>query len=414
MTAMAQPRHHVSRAVAALESTLDDVADTSLWSMDPAETAQTLTHLTQVAARVAELEARVASHAATMEVAARDGATSLTCWWAHQTRQTHTQASRKTRLATGLARHQPTRDALAAGTLLVDQAVVIMTAVDALPDQVDPALVDQAERHLVREAAHFDADALRNLGKGLLHVIDPEAGDAHAAKLLEAEERLAAQTTRLTLADLGDGTTRLRGTLPTAQAQALKKQLLAYAAPKHRAAVDGSVGERLPGPERMGRALCEWIERYPTDRLPHAGGVSATVVVTIPLETLLGGLAPGVLDTGTGISPSQARRLACEAGIIPLVLDGNSQPLDIGRRRRFHTKAMRLAIAQRDKTCTTQGCDWPPGLCHTHHNHPWATGGTTTVNDGRLLCPRHHARAHDPHYKMTQLPDGKVAFTRRT
>jgi len=164
----------------------------------------------------------------------------------------------------------------------------------------------------------------------------------------------------------------------------------------------------------MGRALCEWIERYPTDRLPHAGGVSATVVVTIPLETLLGGLAPGVLDTGTGISPSQARRLACEAGIIPLVLDGHSQPLDIGRRRRLHTTAQRLAIAQRDKTCTTQGCDWPPGLCHTHHNHPWATGGTTTVNDGRLLCPKHHARAHDPHYKMTQLPGGKVAFTRRT
>ena len=252
MTAMAQPRHHVSRAVAALESTLDDVADTSLWSMDPAETAQTLTHLTQVAARVAELEARVATHAATVEVAARDGATSLTCWWAHQTRQTHTQASRKTRLATGLAQHQPTREALAAGTLLVDQAVVIMTAVEALPDQVDPALADQAERHLVREAAHFDADALRNLGKGLLHVIDPEAGDTHAAKLLEAEERLAAQTTRLTLTDLGDGTTRLRGTLPTAQAQALKKQLLAYAAPKHRAATDGpkegSLGERLPGP----------------------------------------------------------------------------------------------------------------------------------------------------------------------
>ena len=414
MTAMTQPRHRVSRALAQVHALLDEIVDASLWSMDPAETADTLVEATRASARVAELEARVASHAGTVEVAERDGATSLTCWWAHQTRQTHAEALRKVKLAAGLGQHQPVREALAAGDLLVDQARVIITAVDALPDEVDPALVEQAERHLIGQAAHWDADGLRTLGKGLLHVVDPEAGDAHEAKLLEAEERAAAQTMRFTLTDQGDGSTRLRGTLPTAQAQALKKQLLAFAAPKHRAATEGSVGERLPGPERLGRALCEWIERSPADRLPDAGGVSATVVVTIPIETLLGGLAPGVLDTGTAISPGQARRLACEAGIIPVILDGDSQPLDVGRRRRFHTKAQRVAIALRDQTCTAQGCDWPPGLCHVHHNQPWTTGGPTSVTDGRLLCPKHHARAHDPHYQTTQLAGGKVAFTQRT
>jgi hypothetical protein len=164
----------------------------------------------------------------------------------------------------------------------------------------------------------------------------------------------------------------------------------------------------------MGRAFSEWIERYPTNHLPHTGGVSATVVVTIPLETLTGGLKPGTLDTGTTISPGQARRLACEAGIIPLVLDGKSEVLDVGRRRRFHTPAMRLAIAQRDRGCTAHGCDWPPGMCHTHHDPTWATGGGTSAKHGRLLCPQHHARAHDPAYTMTKLPGGKVAFTRRT
>ena len=418
MTALAQPRHVVSRAVAALETTLDEITDASLWSMDPDETAATLVHLTQVAARVAELEARVASHASTVEVAERAGATSLISWWAHTTRQTHRTAAAKTRLATSLEHHQPTRDALATGQVLVDQATAIMQAVDALPDGLDPALVEQAEHHLIGQAAHFDAHGLTNLGKGLLHVIDPDTADAHYARLLEREERAAAQTMRLTLADLGDGTTRLRGTLPTTQAQALRKQLLAFAAPKHRAAIHGTAqeptGERLPGPQRLGQALCEWIERYPTNRLPHTGGLTATVVVTIPLQTLHNGLEPGVLDTGTTISPGQARRLACEAGIIPMILDGDSQPLDVGRRRRFHTKAQRLAIAHRDQTCTAQGCDWPPGLCHIHHNNPWAVGGSTSVKDGRLLCPQHHTRAHDPRYTTTKLPDGKVAFTRRT
>ena len=417
MTAVTHPRHQVSRAVAQLETTLDEVADASLWSMPTEETAEALVRLTRVAARLTELEARLATHAGTVGVAEQVGATSVANWWAHQTRMTRTEAHRKTHLAAALEHHGPVHDALRTGDLLVDQARVIIRAVEDLPDHVDPEMVVQAERHLIGEAAHFDANALRNLGHGLLHVIDPEAADAHEARLLEHEERAAAQTTRLTLRE-DNGVLRGTFTLPAAQGHLLKKQLMAFAAPKHRAATHGpgggTAGERLPGPERLGRAFCEWIERYPADRVPNAGGVSATVVVTIPIDTLLDGLAPGVLDTGTAISPSQARRLACEAAIIPIVLGGDGEVLDVGRRRRFHTKAMRLAIAHRDKTCTTEGCDWPPGLCHIHHNQPWATGGTTTVKDGRLLCPQHHTRAHDPRYTTTKLPDGKITFTRRT
>jgi len=414
MTAQTHPRHHVSRAVADLHTLLDQVTDASLWSMDTTETAHTLTELTRAAARLAELEARLASHAGTVGVAEQVGATSVANWWAHATRMTRTEAHRKTRLATNLTdRHTPVRDALAAGDLLVDQARVIIRAVEDLPDHLDPDLAIEAEQHLVEQAAHFDAIGLRHLGKGLLHVIDPEAADAHTAQLLDREERAAAQTTRLTLRE-DDGVLRGTFTLPLAQGQMLKKQLLAIAAPKHRAATDGGLGERRPGPERMGRAFSEWIERYPTNRLPHAGGVSATVVVTIPLDTLTGGLAPGTLDTGALISPGEARRLACEAGIIPLVLGGTSEPLDVGRRRRFHSKAQRIAIAHRDGGCTAHGCDWPPGMCHTHHDPTWATGGHTNTKHGRLLCPQHHARAHDPAYTTTHLPGGKVAFTRRT
>ena len=414
MTAQTHPRHQVSRAVAALEAALDDVADASLWSMPTDETAEVLVRLTRVAARVAELETRLATHAGTVGVAEQVGATSVANWWAHQTRITHAEAHRKTRLAAGLEHHLPVHDALKTGELLVDQAAVIIKAVEDLPDHVDPELRDRAEAHLVGEAAHYDAKALATLGKGLLHVIDPEAADAHAAKLLEAEERAATMATRLTMHDDGTGLTHGRFTLPTAHAEMFKKQLLAIAAPKHRAAVEGHLGERRPGPQRMGQALVEWIERYPADRLPDAGGVSATVVVTIPVETLTGGLKPGVLDTGAVISPGQARRLACEAGILPLVLGGRSEVLDAGRTRRFHSKTQRIAIAHRDKHCTAEGCDWPPGLCHTHHDPTWASGGRTDIEHARLLCPKHHGRAHDPNYEMAKLPGGRVAFTRRT
>ena len=214
-----------------------------------------------------------------------------------------------------------------------------------------------------------------------------------------------------------DGHGRVHGTftLDAVHGAMLKKALLAYAAPRHQAATAGVLGERRPGPERMGRAFAEYVARYPADQLPHAGGLNATVVVTMDLDTLTGGLKAASLDTGQKITAATARRLACEAGIIPAVLGTDSVALDLGRKTRFHTEPMRIAIALRDKTCTAQGCDWPPGLCHAHHDDlPWSHGAGTSAKDGRLLCPRHHARAHDPAFTTTKLPGGKVAFTRRT
>jgi hypothetical protein len=144
-----------------------------------------------------------------------------------------------------------------------------------------------------------------------------------------------------------------------------------------------------------------------------AGGVSATVVVTMTLETVMGGLKAAHLDTGETLSPGAARRLACEAGIIPAVLGGKSHVLDLGRKRRFHTEAQRIAKTIEVGGCEIEGCDCPPGLCHLHHPIRWVDGGQTN-RDGIMICPCHHARAHDSGYEMTRLPSGKYGFTRRT
>ena len=131
------------------------------------------------------------------------------------------------------------------------------------------------------------------------------------------------------------------------------------------------------------------------------------------LENLLGDShTPALLDTGDPISPALARQLACEAGIIPVVLGGDSEILDVGRESRLHLKYQRIAIRVRDQHCTTLGCEWPAAMCHVHHNIPWTKGGKTSVNDGRLLCPRHHTYAHNPKYEMKTIPNGRVVFSR--
>ena len=52
-------------------------------------------------------------------------------------------------------------------------------------------------------------------------------------------------------------------------------------------------------------------------------------------------------------------------------------------------------------------------MCHAHHDNRWSEGGPTNVETGRLLCPHHHRRIHDPRYQTTRLPTGKVRFHRR-
>ena len=409
--------HPISVAAAQIDDILKDVRDVPLWSMRPAETRTTMVRLTRLHASLAELEARVAAHGQTVEVEADSGASSTPNWWAHATKLTRAGAHRKTKLAVALASeaHAPVRIALADGELLVDQAEVIIAAVDALPADLDPEIVTDAQSRLIGYAAEHDAKALRILGKRILDVVAPEVGEAHEAKLLDKEERDAAASARLWGRRDGHGKVRFGGELPELHWDMLHKAVLAHAAPKHRAAVDGYVpAHARPSDHKLGLAFTELIEGLDPDRLPHAGGVSATVVVTMTLETLMGGLKTAQLDTGHRISPGLARKLACRAGIIPAVLGGKSEVLDLGRKRRFHTKAQRVALAIEQHGCTAEGCDWPPGMCHAHHHQPWSAGGDTSVNNGRLLCPRHHARAHDPAYTITKLPDGKVRFHRRT
>ena len=141
---------------------------------------------------------------------------------------------------------------------------MIVQAVDRLPAEVRP----RAERHLLAEAQHHDAKALTLLGRRLHEVVDPDAADAHEAKLLEREEAAAAKATMLRMWDDGHGKTYGRFTIPTFHGAALRKMLAAITAPKHRHATHGAGVERLPGPEATGQAFCELISRYPVKTLP--------------------------------------------------------------------------------------------------------------------------------------------------
>ena len=374
--------------------------------------------LTRLNAAVAELEARVAHHGHTVEVEADSGATSHgeLVGARHEADPAGGAPQDPARRGAGVGgvRAGPGRRSRRVGCWSTRPRSSSPRWRRCPPTSTTQVAAD-AQATLVGYAEHHDARELRILGNRILEVVAPEVGEAHEAKLLEREEREAEAAASFRMVEDGHGKCHGRFTLSSLHGAMLRKQLLAIAAPKHRAQVDGQAPEPgRPSAHRLGEAFAEYIETYPTDRLPQAGGVSATVVVTMAVDTLMGGLKAAQLDTGHRISPGLARRLACRAGIIPAVLGTRSQVLDLGRRTRFHTEPQRIALAIEQRGCTAEGCDWPPGMCHAHHDQPFSTGGDTSVKNGRLLCPRHHARAHDPTYTTTRLPDGKLRFHRRT
>src|SRR4051812_1136778 len=126
-------RHPVVATVERLHAELDAIAESSVWSLSADELESLLCSVTRAKARVAELELRVAAQAARREGEAV-GATSVGSWWATETRTTRPAAHRLMRLAQALdGERERVGEALAAGDIVVEQAEVIVDAVEALP-----------------------------------------------------------------------------------------------------------------------------------------------------------------------------------------------------------------------------------------------------------------------------------------
>jgi hypothetical protein len=102
------------------------------------------------------------------------------------------------------------------------------------------------------------------------------------------------------------------------------------------------------------------------------------------------------LMDGTVVSPATVASLSDDAVVERIVFDGPSRVLDLGRARRF-TGAARRAVEVRDRRCTEPGCDAPARRCEVDHIWRYADGGSTTPDNGRLLCdPHNRARERPP------------------
>jgi hypothetical protein len=118
------------------------------------------------------------------------------------------------------------------------------------------------------------------------------------------------------------------------------------------------------------------------------------------------------LDHAGPVGPAVARRLACDASVMRVVMNGRSEPLDVGRRTSVVPPALRRAVIVRDRHCRFPGCDRPHTWCDAHHVVHWADGGSTALPNLLLLCRRHHGMVHRPGGFTLAISEGGPVFRR--
>ncbi|MGZ5403944.1 MAG: DUF222 domain-containing protein [Nocardioides sp.] len=405
--------HPVLAAVAAVEAAVKNVADVNPGFMSTDEEAEALRLLTTVTGRLDELRLRVLASAS--DVAEQTGARDVAAWLAAAARLDGSDTRRDERLATALdERWHAVAAGLREGAVNTAQATVIVRALDDLPDDLVSFEVQAlAEARLVELAAEFGPRQLRILGRRVLDVVAPEIAEEVERKALEREDARADRLTFLTTRRNGDGMTDVRIRLADTAADRLLTYLEAFTSPRRTPRPGEAVIDRRPYDQRLGHAFVAFLESTDPQRMPLHGGDATTVIVTLDFATLAGELGTALVGDEV-VTAAMARRLACTAHILPAVFGGESEVLDLGRKRRLFSPAQRKALAIRDRRCRTEGCDIPAAWCEAHHAaDPWVSGGRTDLADGLLLCSWHH-RAHDHRYDQRRLPNGDLRLRRRT
>lgn len=402
-----------------LHACLDRLGSVDPGRLNAEQQERLLLELSRAESRLAGLKLELLAAAEKSHTARRAGAANTGQWAAKLVRADGGEAQRQVGLATGLDAHAHTRQALCEGLISPGHAEVILRADRQLPASVSAEQRSTVERSLLTQAESMSPSSLRRVARRALPAIEADASavDAHEDSVLRDEEADARARTRLTLHDNHGGTVSGHFTVPTLQGHLLRKILEAMTPRRGRlgasqAQSGPAQGVHTDWDHARGTAFCELLEHLPTDHL-HSR-TAATVVVTMHDATLRGALAAAGLDTGDSISSGESRRLACNAGIIPAVLGGRSEVLDLGRLKRLFSAPQRLALGLTSKTWAADGCERPFAWCELRHRQPWSQLGRTDLADAVPLCHFHHQRIHDTGFVHATLPDGSVRFSRRT
>jgi len=326
--------------------------------------------------------------------------------------------------------HPELAAAVAAGEVASRAATVITLALDRVRHACLPEAAAAMEHALTRTAAENDADFLARVSRSWAEALDQDGAEPSEELLRQLQgaflrkprhglqhleifattdqfEHLITVMNTATNPRTGEGTGEGTATGHTAQAEPGEDGVADEPAPREDPSLPSL--DLRSRPQRLLDGLVGACKAaLATGGLPAAGGLRPQIMATIDYRDLLTRLgttgsenrATGSLAFTGPVTASTIRKIACDAGIIPVVLGGEGQVLDIGRASRVFPPHIRKAITARDRGCAFPQCTIPAPWCEAHHITYWTRGGTTGAENGTLLCSHHHHVIHKEHWSI--------------
>lgn len=409
------PRRGLTEDFAAVRMALESIRGSDRSAASDEARLSWVDEIRDIGRRVTALMSVLVAEADEAGSAMRARHTRLEDWMARTGQETPREASSAVWAARSLERRPSVRDAAARGEISVGQAKAINEALDALPTGLDQTVQAQAEQAILTQAQHVPSEKLRTMTEQILRQVAPELMDSPEVRTekLEARDQRARSRRRLWFGPETDGSLEFGGSLPVVAGRRLQDLVQAVSDRSYRSAKDSrnrAVLQETPQ-QRAADALVEIVGAAQAVESGTASSGSvpargAQLQVLIPYTDLLDrAAASGLLPDGTHVSASELRVLACDAGLVPVVLGTHAEVLDVGHEHRLAPPALRRAIGLRDGGCAFPGCTTPLRHCDIHHVHPWQLGGPTTRGNTVALCRVHHALC-EPEPLRTG-PDGR-------
>ncbi len=307
---------------------------------------------------------------------AEDGARSPAAWLTSRAPVGSAEARALVRTARLVQTNPRTAKALDAGDITTRHAQVAARAARHLED-----LYTEHEDVLLDAAHTTDVEDFRTVMAHWRDIADDIVGNEPPGARFERRH--------LHISSMLDGWGRIDGALD-AEAIAVLTQALDGLEPPD--PVDG---------DRPARTLAQ----RRADAIVRLASGDERPVVTIDaivdVATLVGDLPDDVTTMraelrGIGaVDRDTLIRLACDAAVGRVLMRGESEVLDVGRRSRLVSPALRRALEARDRGCVEPGCNAPADECDAHHKVHWIDGGETSLANTELRCRRCHRVQHD-------------------
>jgi hypothetical protein len=315
---------------------------------------------------------------------AADGAKTASAWIATRCALPRSTARRRLRLGRAL-RHLPEcAEAWRSGRIGTDQAHALAAArgcrTEASMERDEPLLVSQAESMIFE-------DFYRALSYWK-QLADPEGADAD-----DEEKRRARHVYLDSSIDgmwLGQLTLDpISGAIVSGELKRLEQVLFEedWAEAKERLGHAPRVDQlQRDAGQRRADALVQMATR--SAQAPESGRrLTPLFTVLVGFETLHGRICQ--LENGTVLSPSSLQPWM-DSAYFERALFSLENRVEVSERARLFTGATRRALEVRDRMCTHPYCQQPAENCQADHIEPYAAGGLTTQENGRLLCGFHN------------------------